>query len=123
MSVTYSQPEPTIFQLPDNLSIAFHMGVGTSSGMFQEIITTKMSISIESSRMRSFSEFMEVLRKVKNFICLALDRSVSFTSITGSQRESNAPYAPHDTVVIYGQFDSYDLPKAGHQRRKLSYVI
>ncbi|MYC29354.1 MAG: hypothetical protein F4X65_04585 [Chloroflexi bacterium] len=108
MSVTYTQPEPTVFQLPDNLSIAFHMGVGTSSRMFQEAITTKMSVRIESSRMRSFSEFMEVLRKVKNFICLALDRSVSFTSITGSRLELNPP---HDSVVIYGQFDPYDLPK------------
>ena len=112
MSVTYSQPEPTIFQLPDNLRIGFHMGRGTSSGMFQETITTKMSISIESSEMRPFSEFMEVLRKVKNFLSLALDRSVSFTSITGSRRESNAPYAPHETVVIYGDFDPYELPRA-----------
>ena len=111
MSFTYSQPEPTTFQLPDNLSIGFHMGAGTNSGMFQETVTTKMSISIESSKMRSFSEFMQVLRKVKNFICLAFDRSVSFTSITGSRRESNAPHTPHDTVVIYGQFDPYDLPK------------
>ena len=34
MSFTYSQPEPTTFQLPDNLSIGFHMGAGTDSGLF-----------------------------------------------------------------------------------------
>ena len=111
MSITYSRPKPTTFQLIDNLSIGFHMGAGTNSGLFQETITSKMSISIESSRMRSFSEFMQVLRKVKNFICLAFDRSVSFTSITGSRRGLNDPYTPHDSMVIYGRFDPYDLPK------------
>ncbi len=111
MSFTYSQPEPTTFQLPDNLSIGFHMGAGTDSGLFQQTITTKMSISVESSRMRTLSEFMQVLRKVKNFICFAFDRTVSFTSITGTRRESNEPHTRHDMVVIYGQFDPYDLPK------------
>lgn len=109
MSFTYNPPDPITFQLPDNLSIGFHMGVRTSSGLFQETITTKMSISVESSRMRSFSEFMQVLRKVKNFLCLVFDRSVSFTSITGSWRELNAPHTAHDAVVIYGQFDPYNL--------------
>ena len=111
MSFTYSQPESTTFQLPDNLSIGFHMGAETNSGLFQKTITSRMSIIIESSHMRTFSEFMQVLRKVKNFICLAFDRTVSFTSITGSQREPDAPYTPRDTVDIYGRFDPYDLPK------------
>ena len=108
---TYNQPEPTTFQLPDNLIIGFHMGAGTNSGMFQKTITTKMSISIESTRMRPFPEFMQVLRKIKNFISLAFDRAVAFTSITGSRQKPDAPHTPHDTVDIYGQFDPYDLPK------------
>ena len=79
--------------------------------MFQEAVTTKMSISIESNLPRLFSEFIEVLRKVKNFLCLAFDRTVSFTSITGDQQEPNASYIPDNTVVIYGPFDPYDLPR------------
>ena len=111
MSVTYNQPEPIRFPISDDLNIDFHMGAGTKSSLFEEAITTKMSISIQSSLPRSFSDFMQVLRKVKNFICLAFDRTVSFTFINGSRREPNAPYTPHDTVIIYGQFDPYDLPK------------
>ncbi len=111
ISVTYNQPEPTTFPISDDLNIGFHMGAGMKSSLFEQAITTKMSIRIESSRPRSFSEFMQVLRKVRNFICLAFDRTVSFTSITGSRREPNAPYTPRDTVAIYGQFDPYDLPK------------
>ncbi len=111
MSVTFNQPEPITFPLSDDLNLGFHMGAGMKSSLFEEAISTNMSIRIESSRPRSFSEFMPALRKVKNFICLAFDRSVSFTSITGSLSEQNAPYDPRDTVVIYGRFDPYDLPK------------
>ena len=111
MSITYTQPEPITFPIPDDFIIGFYMGAGRKSGMFQTTITTKMSITIESSRPRSFPEFMQVLRKVKNFLCLAFDRTVSFTSITGFQEEPNAPYAHHNMVNIYGRFDPYDLPK------------
>ena len=68
MSITYTQPEPITFPIPDDFIIDFHMGSGMKSGMFQKTITTKMSITIESSRPRSFAEFMQVLRKVKNFL-------------------------------------------------------
>ena len=111
MSVNYKQPEPTTFPISDDLNIGFHMGAGMKSSWFEQAITTKMSIGIKSSRPRSFSDFMQVLRKVRNFICLAFDRTVSFTSITGSRREPNAPHTLRDTVVIYGRFDPYDLPK------------
>ena len=76
--------------------------------MFRQSMTTKMSISIASSRPRSFSEFMQVLRKVRNFLCLAFDRTVSFTFITGELLEPHDSYIPVD---IYGRFDPYDLPK------------
>ncbi len=110
-SVTYNQPEPITFPISADLTIGFHMGAGMKSSLFEQAITTEMSIRIESRRPRSFSEFMQVLRRVRNFICLAFDRSVSFTSISGSREEANAPYSPRNTVVIYGQFDPYDLPR------------
>ena len=110
-SFTYSPPEAITFQLPDDLSIGFNMEARTSLGLFQATITTQMSISVESSRMRAFSDFMQVLEKIKDFLCLVFDRPVSFTAITGSRRELNAPPTAHDEVVIYGRFDPYDLRK------------
>ena len=112
MSITYTPPEGITFPIPDDFIISFNMGAGTKSGMFEESITAKMSIGIASSRPRSFDEFMQVLQRVKDFLCLAFDRTVSFTSIKGFQQEPNAPYAYHNTVDIYGHFDPYDLPKA-----------
>ena len=95
MSLSYNQPEPITFQIPDDLIIGFHMGAGMKSSLFQQTITTKMNIGIESSRPRSFSDFMQVLRKVKNFLCLAFDRTVFFTLITlspaGTKRSLRSP--------------------------------
>ena len=108
MSLTYSQPETITFQIPDGLHMGFHMVAGMSSGMFRQTMTTKMSMSISSSRPRSFSDFMQVLRKVRNFLCLAFDRTVSFTSITCEKLE---PHDRYKSVVIYGRFDPYDLPR------------
>ena len=108
MSLTYQQPESITFHMPHDLTISFHMGVGFSSGMFQQSMTTKMGISIGSHRSRTFSEFMHVLLMVRNFLCLAFDRTVSFTSITGSWQE---PTSANKTVGIYGHFEPYDLPR------------
>ena len=106
MSITYTQPEPITFSIPDDFKIGFNMWPGMKLGMFQETITTAMNITVASSQPRSFAEFMQVLRRVKNFLCLAFDRPVSFTSITGFQQEPNTR-----SVDIYGRFDPYDLPK------------
>ncbi len=111
MSFAYTPPEPITFQISDDLTMGFNMGAETKSSRFHESVTTKMSITIESRRLRPFSEFMQILLKVKNFLCLAFDRTVSFTFITGYRHEPNAPDSPHKSVVVYGRFDPYDLPK------------
>ena len=123
MSMTYTQPEGITFPIPDDLIIGFNMGVGQQLSKFQTTITSKMIIGIESSRPRSFDEFMQVLQRVKNFLCLAFDRTVSFTSIKGFQKEPDAPYAYHNTVDIYGPFDPYDLPKADISISPGSFLI
>ena len=111
-SPSYTPPEPITFGIPGDLTVAFHMDVGEDLGMFHQSMTTKMNISVRSDRPRSFSEFMQVLRKVKNFLCLAFDRPISFTSVTGHREEPDAPHGEYHTVDIYGRFDPYDVPKA-----------
>ena len=111
MSLTYRQPERIAFEIPRDFVLGFQMSVGNNLGWFHQAVTTKMSISISSSQPRFFSEYIQVMRKVKNFLCLAFDRTVSFTSITGYRQEMNSPSPSHETVEIYGSFDPYDLPK------------
>ena len=109
-SFTYTQPESITLQISDDLILRFDMSVTTKLGRLHTTVTSKMGISIESSRPRSFTEFMQVLQHVKNFLCLAFDRTVSFTSLSGLQQEPDGSYNAYDTVDIYGRFDPYDLP-------------
>ena len=109
-SFTYTQPESITLQISDDLILRFHMSVRTNLGRLHASVTSKIGISIESSRPRSFTEFMQVLQHVKNFLCLAFDRTVSFTSLSGLQQEPDGSYNPYETVDIYGRFDPYDHP-------------
>ena len=61
MSITYTQPEPITFSIPDDFQIGFNMWPGMKLGMFQETITTAMNITIASSQPRSFVQLMQVL--------------------------------------------------------------
>ena len=115
MSITYSKPDSFTFGIPGDFTISFNMDVGTESAYFRETITSQMNICIESSRMCPFSDFLHMLLKVKNFLCLVIDRTVSFTSIVGNSQDPNIQ-STSDTfpipVEIYGRFDPYDLPEA-----------
>ena len=68
-------------------------------------------IGIDSKQTLPFSEFMQVLRKVRNFLCLAFDRTVSFTLITGMKPSSTKGAMPHESVDIFGRLEAYDPPK------------
>lgn len=104
-TLTYAAPDPITFDLAESLAMSFHMGLSENLGMFQHTFTTQMRIHVESSTPLSFSDFMIILRKVKNFLSLAADRPLSFTFIHGYQGGHDEPQR---AVEIYGKFDPYD---------------
>ena len=108
ITLSYTSPAPINFQLSDDFTISFYMRAGQHLGMFEETITTRMSIGIDSNNMRPFSEFMQVLRKVRNFLCLAFDRTVSFTFVTGMKPSAANFGVPHESVGIFSRFEAYD---------------
>ena len=109
MWVAYNPPKPITFQPTEDLKISFYMAPRQTSGMFQEVMSTEMTVDVESSKMLLFSDFMEILRKVRNFLCLAFDRMVSFTSVTGHLQEPNDSASPSNFVRVYSKLDPYDL--------------
>ena len=111
ITLRYDAPKPITFQLSNNLRIGFYMRAGQSSGMFEQSMNTKMSIQIDSNYMRSFAEFMEVMKKIRNFLCLATDRMLNYTNITGCRQMPKESSTPLDYVDIYARFDAYDSPK------------
>ena len=88
MSQTFNPPKPITFQISGNLTVSFNMLPSTTSAPFQQSMKKRMSISIESSQLQLFSEFLEILGKVRDFLCLAFDRTVSYTFVAGYRRVS-----------------------------------
>ena len=107
----FDAPEPIVVQLTDSLIVRFQMHAGQSSGLFDQSMTTKMIIRVDSSYKRSLEEFLEVMRRVRTFVCLALDQTVNFTNISGLLQAPNEPATPHDIIQIYAKMDAYDSPK------------
>ena len=111
ITLHYSAPEPIVVQLSDNLTIRMHMRAGQHSGLFDQTLTTKMSIQIDSSSKLLFAEFLEVMERIRTFICLALDQVLNYTFVAGLLQAPNEPSTPRDIVEIYTTFDAYDSPK------------
>ena len=109
MSQAFNPPKPITFQVSGDLTVSLNMLATTSSGLFHQSMTTEMSITLDADQLRLFPEFLEILRKIRDFLCLAFDRSVSYTSITGSRQELNAPNSARNSVEIYRQLEPFDL--------------
>ena len=109
--ITYTPPKPILVQLQDEITLQFSMRRTRDSGRFQESITTEMTIAIRSEKVRLFCEFLEILRKVRNFLCLAFDRTVSYTFITGYGPEPNAPDTHNNSIEMFQHLEPYDLQK------------
>ena len=107
--MSYNEPSPITFPLAGGLTMGFHMNANRSSGMFRQTIATKMVVRMGSDRMRPLSELVELLRRIKNFLCLAFDRAISVTSFTGYCSDPNTLRDLGEIVPIYNRLDSYDL--------------
>ena len=109
--ITYTPPNPILVLLQDEVTLQFSMRTRQSSGLFQQSITTEMTINIRSEKARLFCEFLEILSKVRDFLCLAFDRTVSYTFITGYSPEPDAPDTHNNSIEIFGHLEPYDLQK------------
>ena len=109
--ITYTPPKPILVQLQDEVTLQFGMRTAHSAGWFQESITTEMTITIRSEKARLFSEFLEILGKVRSFLCLAFDRTVSYKFISGYRPGPNAPDAYNNSIDMFRHLEPYDLQK------------
>ena len=111
MSIAFQPPKSISVELPDGFILHFCMSASKNLGMFQQSMSTRMEIQIDSMEIRPFLDYLGILRKIRNFLSFAFDRTVSFTFIRGYQRETNAQAFGVNSVDIYGAFDAYDWPK------------
>ncbi len=104
---SYKHPEPIELRIDDNLHLAFFSWANSSHGKNRASISMESSIYLKTRKERTFNDLLRVASSVKEFLCLAFDNPVPFTTMAGylGVSENQA------RVQIYATFDLYSLEK------------
>lgn len=83
-SIHYTPPEKIMLQLPNGMALEFIFG-WTLPGfpiVTEAKITQKAYVSLTSKMALSIGDYLDVVFKINNFLCFAIDETVSLDSIT-----------------------------------------
>lgn len=85
-SIQYDRPKDIPLQLPGDIGLTFSFGYSMSGGgtEFKEAkISQKASILLLSKTEKPIEDFLSLVFKINNFICFAIDKTVSLDDVTG----------------------------------------
>lgn len=83
-SIHFSPPKEVVYQLPDEMTLAFTFG-WTLPGdpiVTEAKITQKAFVTLRSESLRPIEDFLALVFRVNNFLCFAIDETVSLDSAT-----------------------------------------
>lgn len=85
ISIAFNEPQDVSITLPDGLSMQFTFAwTGPSMNCITEAkVTQKANVSLICSTPQPIAFFSELLHKILNFFCFAIDESVHLTSLKG----------------------------------------
>ncbi len=87
-SITFKRPEDITIDLPNSIKLSFTFGwTFPSGGITEAKITQKAYIKLEASSLISFHDFTNLIFKLNNFLCLAVDETVTINSATAFSYE------------------------------------
>lgn len=86
-SIHFRFPKEIALNLPDGIELKFSFRSTHSLGFTEGHITQKAYISLKSKKMRSLEYFLDLVFKLHNFLCFAIDKTVSIDSVTGYSKE------------------------------------
>ncbi len=83
-SIHFNPPKEIVYQLPDDMALAFTFGWTLPGApiVTEAKITQKAFITLKSESLRPIEEFLALVFKVNNFLCFAIDETVSLDSAT-----------------------------------------
>ena len=83
VSIHFSPPEEISFNLPDGVELKFTFSWSWPSPNSTEVrINQKAYISLKSKELRPIEYFLDLVSKLHNFLCFAIDKTVSLDSVT-----------------------------------------
>ena len=106
-SLSYERPEPIEIDIDESLRVTLSRNARHSSELHSVSISLEPLIFLESSEERSFEDLLQIASRLKNFLCLAVDKPITFTLIEG-YTDGQIERGP---VQIYAKFDPYSLEK------------
>ena len=92
VTMEYNRPDPVSFKIPHEsgeieLTLDFHPS-GVSLPLRNKIsLKQKINISLSSNESLSFDRCRDIIWRINNFLCLAIDKPVSFESATVFSKE------------------------------------
>lgn len=86
-SIHFCPPKEIALNLPDGIELKFLFSLTHSLSFTEAHITQKADISLKSKKLRSLEDFLDLVFKLHNFLCFAIDKTVSIDSITGYSKE------------------------------------
>ena len=113
VSVHFGCPEEIVFSLPDGVEMRFTFR-GTLSvrdRITDAGVNQKAYISIKSAELRPLDYFIPLISKLHNFLCFAVDKTVSLESVTAYSTElaqkldDGSTYEP--PIKVYYQGEPY----------------
>ena len=94
--INYQRPNEISLTIADGIELEFNFGwkgPSISQTMTQATTTQKAFISLKSRDPRPFEHFSSMALKICNFLCLAIDQTVSMDSITGYASKPTTEHA------------------------------
>ena len=105
-SIHFSPPEEISFNLPDGIELKFIFLWSWNSTEVR--INQKAYISLKSKKLRPIEYFLDLVSKLHNFLCFAIDKTVSLDSVTGYSSEITQEIweGKKDEIQIEGYYRS-----------------
>ncbi len=83
-SIHFKRPEEIPVNLPDGVELRFIFLSNTSRNDITELrISQKAYISLKSKELRPVEGFLDLVSKLQDFLCFAIDRAISINTIIG----------------------------------------
>lgn len=120
-TIRYDHPNEIVLQLPEGIELIFTFAwiFPSPVNITEAKITQKAYVSLKSNTLRSLDDFLNLVFKITNFFCFAIDKTVSLNSATGYSneitKESNDGQTPEIPIKIY-----YHSPSDSEVKPKLN---
>ena len=102
-SIHFRHPEEIALNLPDGIELRFTFQANASGRFYPPVteagITQKAYISLTSKKLRPLEDFLELVSKLQNFLCFAIDETVALDSVVGYITK----YGYEPSIEIYYQ--------------------